>query len=59
MYSSNSHIYMHIYACIYIYIYIQALIAYFIYSNVYLLISDSKFIPPPLSPLGTISLFSM
>ena len=46
-------------AVIHIYIYIQALIAYFIYSNVYLLISDSKFIPPPLSPLGTISLFSM
>ena len=59
MYSSNSHIHIFIYSYIHIYSYIQALIAYFIYSNVYLLISDSKFIPPPLSPLGTISLFSM
>ena len=37
----------------------KVLAFYFMYSSVYLLIPNSQFIPPPLSPSVTVSLFSM
>ena len=53
------HIYAYIHMYIYIFFFRSLLFIYFIYSSVYLLIPNFKFIPPHFSPLVTISLFFM